>query len=136
MLTSNYQPSEKFLEQKIKNSSRKNSTRQSAFHEWWLICHEWWRPIFQVTVSFMISVTTVPWSWKRAISNFFLGAQTCHEWWQICHEWWHAGWALFSWYLNGSICIKYTSNSSLSLRGYKYYSEISWRQSMKLSKHI
>ena len=53
---------------------------------------------FQVTVSFMISVTIVPWSWKRAISNFS-GAQTCHEWWQICHEWWHAGWALFPWCL-------------------------------------
>ena len=72
VLTSNYQPSKKILEQKIKNSSLKNSTRQSAFHEWWLICHEWWRPILQVTVSFMISVTTVPWSWKRAILNFFL----------------------------------------------------------------
>ena len=78
---------------------------------------------FKETECFSWVVTKFSWVMTRASSNF-PGAQTYHEWWQICHEWWHAGWALFSWCLNDSICIKCTFNSSFSLRGHKYNSEI------------
>ena len=136
MLTSNYQPSKKFLEQKIKNSSRKNSTRQSAFHEWWLICHEWWRPILQVIVSFMISVTTVPWSWKRTILNFFLAPRLVMSGDKfVMSDDTRAG--HFFWLVsNGSFCIKNVFNGSFSLRGFIFYQEQSWNIKRKLSKHI
>ena len=114
VLTSNYQPSKKFLEQKIKNSSHKNSTRQNAFHEWWQNFHESWHARVQIFLAPRLVMSG---------DKFVMSGDT-----RAGHFFWVVS--------NGSFCIKNVSNGSFSLRGFIFYQEQSWNIKRKLSKHI
>ena len=114
VLTSNFQPSKKFLEQKIKNSSRKNSRRQNAFHEWWKNFHESWHARVQTLL-----VPRLVMSGEKFIMSG--DTRAGHFFWVVS---------------NGSFCIKNISNGSFSLRGFIFYQEQSWNKKRKLSKHI
>ena len=98
-----------------------------------------WRFKIQISKSFQeqswSASPLVLWSWKWAVLHFFLVPQKLWSW-RFYHDHDDVQTCFFLGVLNGSIYIKCTSNSSFSFWGYKYYSKISWRKSMKLSKQI